>query len=525
MEGEDIYSVLLQARSMTSLLCLAAFFAFFAFLYYGLVSQKSQRLPLPPGPKTSMFGSVDLPKTYPWKTYAQWKKTYGDVIYIHVFGNPIIVLNSAKAATELLDKRSSIYSSRPQRTMVSELMGWDWLFSTVPYGTWWKRHRTLFHQYLNANTTPNYHPIQTDETHVMLKNLAATPDNFLHHVRRTGAAIVVKAMYGHQVAPEGDAFVALADKALASLAQSGIFGTYLVDYIPLLKYVPAWIPGAGFKHQASEWRKLNRAMLSQPIEMVKQDMARGAAVSCFATTELEKWYNSGQDPDQERIIKDVAATTYAAGADTSVSAVQSFFLAVTVYPNVLKKAQAEIDRVVGSDRLPTFNDRMSLPCIDWIVWECLRWNPVTPLGLAHSTTEDDVYEGYHIPKGTTVLPNVWNILHDEATYPDPFAFNPDRYADAKTNTERGINDVPWAAFGFGRRMCPGRWLAIDTIWIAVATAAAVFDISAPLDAEGRPVQQTVEYTSTLLSRPHPFHCRIAPRSEAAAALIEQCTQT
>lgn len=110
----------------------------------------------------------------------------------------------------------------------------------------------------------------------------------------------------------------------------------------------------------------------------------------------------------------------------SVSAVQSFFLAVTVYPNVLKKAQAEIDRVVGSDRLPTFNDRMSLPCIDWIVWECLRWNPgercraaipawisrsslrtVTPLGLAHSTTEDDVYEGYHIPQGTTVLPNVW----------------------------------------------------------------------------------------------------------------------
>ncbi|EED83945.1 predicted protein [Postia placenta Mad-698-R] len=260
---------------MTSLLCLAAFFAFFAFLYYGLVRQKSQRLPLPPGPKTSMFGSVDLPKTYPWKTYAQWKKTYGDVIYIHVFGNPIIVLNSAKAATELLDKRSSIYSSRPQRTMVSELwvialdwllpfetqkfkstsMGWDWLFSTVPYGTWWKRHRTLFHQYLNANTTPNYHPIQTDETHVMLKNLAATPDNFLHHV-----------------APEGDAFVALADKALASLAQSGIFGTYLVDYIPLLKHVPAWIPGAGFKHQASEWRKLNRAMLNQPIEMVKRDM-------------------------------------------------------------------------------------------------------------------------------------------------------------------------------------------------------------------------------------------------------------
>lgn len=59
----------------------------------------------------------------------------------------------------------------------------------------------------------------------------------------------------------------------------------------------------------------------------------------------------------------------------TVSAVLSFFLAATVYPEVLKKAQAEIDRVVGPDRLPNFADRGSLPYIDWIVWECLRWNP------------------------------------------------------------------------------------------------------------------------------------------------------
>lgn len=96
---------------------------------------------------------------------------------------------------------------------------------------------------------------------------------------------------------------------------------------------------------------------------------------------------------------------------------------------MFRRCQAEVDRVVGRDRLPTFEDRPFLPYVDWVVWECLRWNPgmpfrlhcanfsvragglknwlVTPLGVAHSVTEDDVYEGYWIPRGTTVLPNIW----------------------------------------------------------------------------------------------------------------------
>jgi len=355
----------------------AGLFLVFCCVIYGIFLRRTyaRRLPLPPGPRTSRFGSVELPKTYPWKTYAAWRKVYGDVIYVYIFGNPIVVLNSAKAASDLLDKRSGIYSSRPQRTMVSTLMGWDWLFSTIPYGPWWKRHRSLFHQYFNANNTSDYHPVQMKETYVMLQNLAQTPDDFFHHVRRTAAAVVMKILYGHQVAPEGDVFVSLADKALATLAHSGIFGTYLVDYIPILRHIPSWMPGAGFKRKALQWRKLNRAMLNEPIEMVKSRVANGRAVPSFTATELENWFRSGQDPEEEQLIKDVAATTYAAGSDTTVSAILSFFLAATVYPEVLKKAQAEIDRVVGSSRLPTFEDRSSLLYIDWIVWECLRWNP------------------------------------------------------------------------------------------------------------------------------------------------------
>jgi cytochrome P450 len=143
---------------------------------------------------------------------------------------------------------------------------------------------------------------------------------------------------------------------------------------------------------------------------------------------------------------------------------------MVLHPEVQQKAQEEIDRTVGGNRLPSFADRTSLPYISWIVWECLRWNPVAPMGLPHFSTEEDEYKGYRIPKGSTVWANTWYgtrtsylfswcridaadraILHDEHTYPEPLRFNPERFENLERNKLAGINEEPTAAFGFGRR--------------------------------------------------------------------------
>lgn len=80
-----------------------------------------------------------------------------------------------------------------------------------------------------------------------------------------------------------------------------------------------------------------------------------------------------------------------------------------IYPEVQKKAQEELDRVLGPNRLPRFEDRSNLPYIEAIVKEALRWHPVAPMGIPHMSTEDDVYEGYFIPKGSLVMPNIWSV--------------------------------------------------------------------------------------------------------------------
>jgi cytochrome P450 len=76
-----------------------------------------------------------------------------------------------------------------------------------------------------------------------------------------------------------------------------------------------------------------------------------------------------------------------------------FFMAMALHPAVQKRIQDEIDRVVGTDRLPTFEDRPSLPLVDAVVREILRWRPVVPLAIPHTAIKDDVYKGYFIPKG------------------------------------------------------------------------------------------------------------------------------
>jgi len=198
---------------------------------------------------------------------------------------------------------------------------------------------------------------------------------------------------------------------------------------------------------------------------------------------------------------------------------------MTLNPAVQSRAQAELDAVICSNddtavRLPKFADRECLPYVNAIVKEVLRWNPSVPLGLPHMVTEDDVYQSYHIKKGTVVWANIWSILHDESVYPDPFEFRPERYLDedGKLRQLGKAEDPATAAFGFGRRICPGLFLADNSIFLAIATMLCVFNISKAKDQHGVEITPAVEYDG-FISHPRPFACSIQPRSPQLKALI------
>jgi cytochrome P450 len=87
----------------------------------------------------------------------------------------------------------------------------------------------------------------------------------------------------------------------------------------------------------------------------------------------------------------------------------TFFLAMSKFPEFQQKAQEEIDRVVGTDRLPDYEDRSKLPYVEALLKETFRWHPIAPIGVPHVTTKDDSCGGYSIPKGAMIIPNIWYV--------------------------------------------------------------------------------------------------------------------
>ncbi|PBL03455.1 cytochrome P450 [Armillaria gallica] len=483
-----------------------------AFLLYRLLSSiRRRRLPLPPGPNgLPLIGNLwDVPAEYSWLTYAQWAATYGDVFYLDTPGNPTVVISSAQAAVDIFEKRSGNYSDRPDFTM-AHLTGWGTMFTFMRYSSWWRKHRRMFHEHFQLRAVPAYYPVQMKATSVLLQQLLESPDETFHHVRHHAGSISMKTVYGYDVNPHGDRFVGLVDLALESVHFTANVGCFLVDYIPSLQYLPRWFPGTKFMSLADGWRKDVEAMREEPFIYASESLNNGTAPSSLVSVNLAKIKNIGMSEKKAHleVIRNTAAVAFAGRLHSSVQVVLSAILAFLLYPEVQAKAQAELDAVVGHTRLPNFDDRAQLPYINAVVFEALRWNPVTPL--------EDVYRGYYIPAGATVISNVWAILHEEKDYPNPLVFDPNRFIPEDGKEPQ---PEPAAAFGFGRRVCPGRHLALNTVWITIASMAATLSFSKAIDPEGRVIEPSDTYTDGFVSLPVPFKCAIKARSAQAKALI------
>ncbi|KAK0213930.1 cytochrome P450 [Armillaria fumosa] len=503
-------------------------------VYYCFAASKSKALP--PGPRgLPILGNgfqlwaSGLPLE---QLFMKWSQSYGDVMLVTVPRRSIIVLNTYKAVKDLLDKRGSIYSDRPPMIMHMELAGWKRLTPGLPYGERIRAHRRIIISTLNPKAVQQYTELQNASTLRLIKALAKTPDEFSQHLKSYAASTVIKLVYGQQNTEE---LLEMAYEAMESSNTLGFPGATLVDLLPIFKHTPMWMPFMSFRRAAEKVRLIVERAHEVPYNQVKE------ALVCLLTlskgTRLNKGKKNGTagsslvadnlrdrgglenvSEDEEEDIKCAAATLLAGALDTvcrsnfssqTISALNEFVLAMVLYPEVYRKAQAEIDTVVGDSRLPSFEDMDSLPYLDAITREIHRWGGGFPLSIPHKLIQDDIYEGHLLPNGALVAPNVYAMFR---ACPDPETFIPERYIDGTS-----LGDVPEdpreLAFGFGRRRCPGEHLANRTVFIALAQITALFDISPEKDSSGRPLFPPAEFVSgEAVRRPKPFKCAINVRS-------------
>ncbi|KAH9943928.1 cytochrome P450 [Amylocystis lapponica] len=472
--------VTLETALLTTFLVLASI----AFWLY--ISPFSRR-PTPPGP-TPKFWLGNAHQLSPSK------KT--------------VVLNSLQAAFDLLDVRSSVYSDRPWSWSHNELAGRSlsvfWISSQHPR---FRGYRTLLQSGLNP------------QARVLLQGLAKTPGDFIALVRRNAGAVILKVAYGWTVSNDDDYFVNLMQNNFKLNSSFQRPGRFLVDRLPICAYTvqnndcairSQLVPVRNVPRDIAEYRESMREIDHIPFSWTKEQVESGNYVESFISRLLRPDDGTVPSAEEEAIIMACGSALYAGGADTVVAASTTFFLAMTLNPECQKRAQAEIDRVIGGRRLPTFEDQADLPYVSALIKEVLRWSPPVPLGLPHASTQEDEYNGFWTPKGANVVANIWTFSRDSTVYPEPEVFRPERFLPSK-GSEPQLEPRKFV-FGFGRRICPGLHFAEVSLWRVMSNVLAVFNISKAIDAQGQDIEPIVELTTSVTSHPKPFPCHIVCRA-------------
>ncbi|KAG5645608.1 hypothetical protein DXG03_005746 [Asterophora parasitica] len=347
------------------------------------LGKKRRRLPYPPGPKGyPIIGNLlDIPTGFQWKEYTEWGKKYGDLMYINVLGAHLVIINSEEIADELVEKRSSNYNDRPD-IAVMNMNGWEVNMGLKHYGNEWRRDRRVLHQRFRREAASSLHPLELAKSRALLQNVLRDPKDFEGHFKLYPSAIIFYLLYGHEVESIEDPLVDLTFETIYLFSGSVFPGTNIINVFPapafLVRHLPKWTPVLKDVHDLCEKNKiLLGRMQGIPFDSVKRHMAQDTAVQSWVSELLEQNAAKGEEVVPEAVIKALGASTF---AGEMLAYMMTFVLAMVNFPEAQKRAQAEIDEVIGNERLPNFEDRACLPYVEALFRELFRWHGPAPLG-------------------------------------------------------------------------------------------------------------------------------------------------
>ncbi|KAF2691499.1 cytochrome P450 [Lentithecium fluviatile CBS 122367] len=359
-------------------------------------------------------------------------------------------------------------------------------------------HQRMEAPVLSPRASSCYTPIQDMESKVLLKNLLSAND-YPAQYERFAASIVYALTYGFRIVTGEEWQIKTAHEVLENFTYAAQVGAWIVDALPILNHLPA--PLAPWKKQAERWyqieERLHLANLKDALERDGWNWSKDFKNSKEAQklSDIEISYDLG-------ILCD-------AGVETTAVTLQIFTLACIAYPGWIPKAQKELDSVADEDRLPTFEDIGKLPYIQAVIEENFRWRHLAPSGIPHATIQDDYYKGFLLPKGSTIIPLFLAMRQDAKLFDSPLEFRPERwlYKSQPSN------------WGYGRRVCPGRFIAKNSVAIAIARLLWAFNIKSK-DGK-RPVVDENMFSTGFVSVPKRFDVVFEPRSENRRRIIEQ----
>ncbi|KAI0302988.1 cytochrome P450 [Russula brevipes] len=537
---EAVKSSLLRLSQIHGILSIGTLLAL--IIFYAARYLTSPYRKLPPGPRGYPFigNLLDL-KGGQWLKFAEWQKTYGDLVYLNAAGQPIIILNSQRVAVDLFDRRAAIYSDRPRNIVACDIMTKGLMFGFAPVGDCWRRMRKVADEVLSKGSVKDFYETQLTEAVVLASDWLVKPEKWDRHLYRTTASAMLSALYGYStVMSEKDHTIELINDFGKRILRASLPGAHLVELFPWMRHIPSSL--AKWKRDAESWYKQDSAMFDGLIRTAETNIVWRISFMNLSI-DIHTNYSALKKGDEHqsigaRLVHEaeknklssserswLAGNLYLGGADTASSLMAWWVLAMLAYPETQARAQAELDAIVGRARPPTFADYPHLPYIRAMVMEALRWRTSVPMAV-HRPTEDDWYEGMYIPKGTVCIANVWHMNHDPEIYGEnAMDFDPARHLDANGDIPSGLSDNKegHSSYGFGRRNCAGRHMANNSLFINIAILLWATKIERKKDASGQFVPLDVDgfVDRGIVVLPAPFECNITPRFAEAPAVLEQ----
>ncbi|GJE93448.1 cytochrome P450 [Phanerochaete sordida] len=481
---------------------------------------------LPPGPSgLPIVGSLPFLSHYPELTLHKYAKKFGPLYSMFLGDQLFVVVSDPQIVKDLVITNGAIFSSRKEMFMKSKIIFVRRGITATPYDDTWRKHRRLAAQFLSNKAVGNYVPGLELEVKEMLRNLyskgqaGAVPINPQPHAGRTSLNNILTIAFGIRTDTIDHPLVGHWLKHSREFMNCTGPVSNWVDFVPLLRNFPNMT-------MINRGKRLHQGLVdtcSGLINDVDRRMKAGEDVpDCMAKFLLSVKEEEKLD-DLDIIF--VCAAFMIGGVETTAAIKQWFAAHIPAFPMMQARAQMELDRVVGRDRLPQPEDEKKLPYVRAIIKEIERVHNPFWLGTPHLSTEDFNYRGHLIPKNTVVIINSYTMHNDPQRFPEPEKFNPDRYLnDHYSNAESANLADPYQRdhwmFGAGRRICPGIPLAEQEIFLAVAGMLWAFNMQQlpdePIDLK--------EYDGLSGRSPVPFRIKMTPRHERVSEVLGLTTK-
>lgn len=445
-----------------------------------------------------------LPPAFAYRKFEEWTQEYGPVFSLRQgFSTNVIVIGRMQAAIDIMEKEGSVTVDRPLSISAGETLSGGMRVLLTPAGERFKKMRKALHAALQPKSITEYAPVlmKTAKQHIF--DILENPEKHQDHAKRYSAGVVMALAYGTVPESYQDPDVQAVIRCLTRLGNTLRPGIWKVDVYPWLRYVP------GYLRELEEGHREELGLFKRKLFEVKAKMDAGQQLPpSFGKYLLEQQSSLGLTFDETSYL---AGSMFGAGSDTTASAISITVMACARYPEEHQKVKDELDAVIGRERPPTLADQPLLPLTHAFVLETFRWRPVSAGGFAHKSTRDIVWQNYLIPKGSTVLGNVWSVGRDPQYFPEPERFNPSRWINDKGQLKE---DMKSYSFGFGRRVCPGQHMAAASVFLNTALFQWTFNIRPHPDG---PKIDEWAFTESANTHPLPFRVLFEPRFEGGKA--------